>query len=195
MAKAKPLTFLDPQAHAGEMARRAIYTRLDEMYNWSAGVDNPYEVRGLHNLRIAAKRLRYTLEIFEDVIPPACRAFAGELAQVQDELGAVHDNDVMLALLRLCLGSEDAGLAYEQALVKAGKQKSKGKPLLPAGMVSAVLDPDVAPGATQRYGLEQLLLKQSQSREEHYQAFRRHWHQLQARDFRRELQDLLSDKV
>ena len=195
MAKAKPLTFLDPQAPTSQMARRAIYTRLDEMYSWSADVDVPYEVRGLHNLRIAAKRLRYTLEIFEDVLPPACHAFADELTQVQDELGAVHDNDVLIALLRLCLGSEDAGLAYEQALMKAGKQKSKEKLLLPSDMVAAVLDPHVAPNAAQRYGLEQLLLKQSQLREEHYQAFRRHWHQLQARDFRRELLDLLSDNA
>ena len=195
MAKAKPLTFLDPQAPTDQMARRAVYTRLDELYNWSASVDSPYEVRGLHNLRIAAKRLRYTLEIFEDILPPACHAFADELAQVQDELGAVHDNDVLIALLRLCLGSEDAGLAYEQALVKAGSRKSKEKLLLPSEMVAAVLDPAVAPNAAQRYGLEQLLLKQSHLREEHYQAFRRHWHQLQARDFRRELLDVLSNNV
>lgn len=193
MAKAKPLTFLDPQAPTSQMARRAVYTRPDEMYNWSANVDTPYEVHGLHNLRIAAKRLRYTLEIFEDILPPACHVFAGELAQVQDELGAVHDNDALIALLRLCLGSEDAGLAYEQALVKAGKQKNKEKLLLPSDMVAAVLDPNVAPDAAQRFGLEQLLLKQSQLREEHYSAFRRHWHQLQARDFRRELLDVLQE--
>jgi ADP-heptose:LPS heptosyltransferase len=47
-----------------------------------------YEVRGLHNLRIAAKRLRYTLEIFADVLPAACQSIADELAQIQDELGA-----------------------------------------------------------------------------------------------------------
>ena len=193
MAKAKPLTSLDPQAPAYQMARRAVFVRMDEMYSLSAGVDSPYEVRGLHNLRIAAKRLRYTLEIFEEVLPPACHAFADELAQLQDELGALHDSDVMIALLRLCLGSEDAGLAYEQALVKTGKQKSKAKLLLPPALVAAILDPDVAPNPWQRYGLEQLLLKQSQLREEHYSAFRRHWHQLQARDFRRELLDILQE--
>ena len=67
--------------------------------------------------------------------------------------------------------------------------------MLPSDMVAAVLDSHVAPDVTQRYGLEQLLLKQSQLREEHYLAFRRHWHQLQVRDFRRELLDVLSDGV
>jgi hypothetical protein len=193
MAKAKPLTGLDPHAPTGQNARNIARTRLEEMYNWAADVDAPYEVRGLHNLRIAAKRLRYTLEIFEDVLSPASQAIANELAQMQDELGALHDADVMIALLRLCLGSEDAGGAYEQALVKAGKQKGKGKLLLRPAMVAAVLDTRAAPSAAERYGLEQLLLKHMQMREERYQGFRQHWYHLQARDFRREILDCLSE--
>jgi hypothetical protein len=163
------------------------------MYSWAAHVDEPYEVRALHNLRIAAKRLRYVLEIFEDVLPPAGQSIAHELSRIQDELGAMHDCDVLIALLRLCLGSEDAGMAYEQALVNARTEKSKGKLLLQPRMVAAVLDPHVAPSAEQRLGLEQLLLKQMQQRAERYQAFRQHWYQLQARDFRREILDALSE--
>src|SRR5215471_21491638 len=79
MAKAKPLTGLDPNAPTDQNARLIAHTRLDEMYSWAEDVDNPYEVQGLHNLRIAAKRLRYTLEIFEDVLPTACQAIAAEL--------------------------------------------------------------------------------------------------------------------
>ncbi len=193
MAKARPLTELDPHAPTGQNAREIARARLDEMYHWAAGVDDPYEVRGLHNLRIAAKRLRYTLEIFEDVLPSASQFIADELTQIQDELGAVHDEDVMISLLRLCLGSEDAGIAYEEALMKARKQKGNGKLLLQPNMLAAVLDPDVAPSSQQRYGLEQLLLKQRQWREERYQAFRQHWYQLQARDFRREILDILNN--
>ena len=161
------------------------------MYSWAADVDKPYAVLELHNLRIAAKRLCYTLEIFEDALPSLCQAIAHELARIQDELGALHDSDVMIALLRLCMGGEDAGIAYEQALVKAGKQQGKGKLLLQPALVATVLNPDIAPSAEQRYGLEKLLNKQVQSREEHYRAFRQHWYRLQARDFRRELQDVL----
>ena len=56
MATAKSLTGLDPNAPTGQNARCIARIRLDEMYSWAADVDNPYEVRGLHNLRIAAKR-------------------------------------------------------------------------------------------------------------------------------------------
>jgi hypothetical protein len=192
MAKAKPLTGLDPYAPTGQNAGSIARIRLDEMYDWAANVDAPYEVYGLHNLRIAAKRLRYTLEIFEDVFPPSAQAAADELAQIQDELGALHDSDVMIALLRLCMGGEDAGVAYEQALVQVEKQKTKGKLLLQPALVATVLDLNVAPSAEQRYGLEQLLLKQAQQRKERYRAFRQHWYQLQARDFRREILDILS---
>ena|SRR5437016_2310862 len=193
MAKAKALTELNPNAPTKQNAQHIAHIRLEEMYSWVADVDNPYEVYGLHNLRIAAKRLRYTLEIFEDVLPATCQAISKELAHLQDELGALHDSDVMIALLRLCLGGEDAGIAYELALIKAGKQKGKGKLLLKPTLVAKVLDPDVVPSTEQRYGIEQLLRKQLQVREEHYQAFRKHWYQLQARDFRREILDVLSE--
>lgn len=42
----------------------------------------------------------------------------------------------------------------EQALIKAGKQKGKGKLWLQPALVAAVLDPGDAPSAEQRFGLE-----------------------------------------
>jgi CHAD domain len=179
VAKAKSLMELDPNAPTGQNARRITHIRLNEMYDWASNVNTPYEVHGLHNLRIAAKRLRYTLEIFEDVLPPTCQAIANELAQMQDELGALHDSDVMIALLRLCLGGEDAAIAYELALVNAGKQKSKGKLLVQPSLIATVLHPDVAPSVEQRYGLEHLLRRQLDTREGQYRVFRQHWYQLQ----------------
>jgi hypothetical protein len=63
---------------------------------------------------------------------------------------------------------------------------------LKPALVASVLDPEVAPSAEERYGLEQLLNRQLQNREEQYRAFRKHWFQLQARDFRREILEVLS---
>ena len=191
MAKAKPITGLDPRAPTGKNARIIARVRLEEMYNWDRCVDNPYNIRELHDLRIAAKRLRYTLEIFEEVLPEASKSIVKELTQIQDELGALHDSDVMIALLRLCLGTQDSGVAYEDALVDAQKQYSKKQFILPPQLVAVLLDPASAPSAEERYGLERMLFKQEQCREEQYSAFRQHWYQLQARDFRREILDIL----
>jgi hypothetical protein len=60
-------------------------------------------------------------------------------------------------------------------------------------MVADLVDPDVVPTAEQRNGLEEMLFKQQQMREERYAAFRQHWYQLQARDFRREILEILGE--
>jgi hypothetical protein len=191
MAKAKPITGLDPQAPTGKNARIIAKVRLEELYSWDAYVDNPYYIQELHNLRIAAKRLRYTLEVFEDVLPEACKRIVKELEQIQEELGALHDSDVMIALLRLCLGGQDSAMIPEQLHSDVKTQREKSKSLVAPELVAVVLDATVAPAAGERYGLEQFLKRQEQLREKQYTSFRQHWYTLQARDFRREILDIL----
>ena len=192
MAKAKPITGLDPHAPVSRNARLIARTRLEELYSWERYVDNPYHIRELHNLRIAAKRLRYTFEVFEEVLPAAGKAVVEELTRIQDELGALHDSDVIIGLLRLCLAGQDSAAAPN---LQSGLQQAqhKGKALVPIELAEHLLDPSVAPTAEERYGLEQLLQNQEQIREEQYTAFRQHWYQLQARDFRREVFSLLNE--
>ena len=184
MAKAKNIKGLDAHAPVIENARIIARTRLDELYDWDRYVDEPYRIRELHNLRIAAKRLRYTFEVFEDVFPEQCQAFVDELTQIQDQLGALHDSDVMIALLRLCLAGQDS--ATQQQL-HADKGQSGEKPLVAHELVAYLLDAAVTPNAQERYGLEVFLKEQEQERERQYQQFRQHWYQLKKRDFHREM--------
>lgn len=192
MAKAKLITGLNCQEATGKNARLIAMLRLEEMYSWAKYADHPYDVAGLHNLRIAAKRVRYTLEVFEDALPEACKPIVDELAQVQDELGAIHDSDVMVALLRLCLASQDSGTAYEHALSRVEKHPGKGKLIVPPELLAKLVDTATTPSDEERYGLEQLLQKRLQRREDEYKAFRQHWEQLQERDFRREILEALN---
>src|SRR5438876_4250935 len=97
MAKAKPITGLNIQAPTAVNARIIAQTRLAEIYTWEQYIDNPYHVHELHNMRIAAKRLRYTLEIFADFLPASVAPLLKEVEQIQEELGALHDSDVMIA--------------------------------------------------------------------------------------------------
>lgn len=193
MAKARPITGLNIHAPTRENALIIVRMRLEDMYDWGEYVDDPYRVRELHDLRIAAKRLRYSLEIFGEVLPPACATATKEVEQIQEELGAVHDSDVMIALLRLCLGSQDSGTGYEYALSHVGSQRGKGHFTLDPDLVASLTDPQVTPSAEERYGLEQALYRLQQRREEQYTAFRQHWYQLQAEDFRRKLLRTLDD--
>ena len=197
MAKAKPIDNLNIQADTDQNARQIARMRLEELSAWNEAVDSPYAVRELHNLRIAAKRLRYTLEIFEDFLPDNCKPLVQELEQVQEELGQVHDSDVMIALLRLCLGGlEDPATGQALANEQQNNQtKKQPKSFLQPGLIQALLDTSVAPTAEERFGLEHFLSQQTAAREEQYQAFRQHWYRLQARDFRRQLLALLDAEV
>jgi CHAD domain-containing protein len=52
--------------------------------------------KGLHRLRLAFKRLRYTVELLSDLLPPELQALAPLAASAQQELGRIHDLDVAL---------------------------------------------------------------------------------------------------
>jgi CHAD domain len=191
MAKARPIAGLDPQAPTGKNAQLIAKVRLEEVYSWESSVDQPANIRELHNLRIAAKRLRYTFEVFKEVLPVACQPLHQELVQVQDELGVLHDTEVMIALLQLCLGSHETATVPETAQRHANKHHSQEQALVAFELVRNLLDPATAPSADERSGLAQYLQRQQQVREEHYAAFRQHWDALQARDFKRQVLDAL----
>lgn len=194
MAKARVIKNLDSGADVAQNAQIIAQTRLEELYEWERYVDDPYRVHELHNLRIAAKRLRYTLEIFAETFTQDSESIIDELTQIQDELGTLHDRDVMIALLRLCLGSQDGGSGYEYVLAQVARQKTKGRFTVDPMLLSYLVAEESAPSAEQRQGLERLLEKLRQEREEQYVSFRQHWYQLKERDFRREILNLLDVK-
>ena len=67
--------------------------------------DAPIET--LHLLRIAGKRLRYTLEFFAEDLGPHADWLVGQAVQMQDHLGALHDADVDAQALTEFLGEHD----------------------------------------------------------------------------------------
>jgi CHAD domain-containing protein len=54
------------------------------------------DVAGLHELRIAYKRFRYTLEFFAPVLPPDLTAAHDAAVKFQKRLGDIHDLDMAL---------------------------------------------------------------------------------------------------
>ncbi|WP_394834163.1 CHAD domain-containing protein [Pendulispora rubella] len=73
-------------------AQRQVETALAEAERLSRRQTDDSEE--LHQLRIACKQLRYTVEFFEDVLPEHLRALRKPAVKLQKVLGDVHDLDV-----------------------------------------------------------------------------------------------------
>jgi CHAD domain-containing protein len=56
-------------------------------------------VNQLHALRIEFKKFRYTLEYFREILGEGIRQAIGELKDIQDHLGELHDADVACQLV------------------------------------------------------------------------------------------------
>ncbi len=63
------------------------------------------DVVALHAIRIDAKRLRYTLESFREVLPPGVEGVIAKVVVLQDHLGALNDADVAATMARSFLMS------------------------------------------------------------------------------------------
>lgn len=98
--KAKKVKGLRPEGPVADQAERIIRTRLAELHDVLPRALDPGEVRTLHDLRIAAKRLRYLLELFGGLLGPYAATAAKRMKELQDLLGEIHDCDVTLPRVR-----------------------------------------------------------------------------------------------
>jgi hypothetical protein len=95
--KARSVKGLDPEGSLADNAERIVLVRLDELCSFMPQAADPEEITALHDMRIAAKRLRYILEVTGDVFGPyASRNAVKATKDLQDLLGEIHDCDVQL---------------------------------------------------------------------------------------------------
>jgi CHAD domain-containing protein len=113
-----------PKRSTGWNVRRIVATRVDELFERAAvAMSRPADAGGWHDVRIAAKRLRYTLELFPRVVgEPGDEAIA-TLKAIQDELGALQDLEVLAELV----ADELRAIAGEEiALAMGGEPVTEG---------------------------------------------------------------------
>lgn len=79
-----------------EVARSIILTRLEDLERLSKSLYRPLKIAPLHEMRIAAKHLRYALELFEHCWGTPVAFFAKKVAGLQSSLGKLHDCDVWI---------------------------------------------------------------------------------------------------
>jgi hypothetical protein len=113
--KARKVTGLDPDGPLEQNLRRIVSVRLGELRSFAPAVGDPTASDALHDMRIAAKRLRYVLEMGEPVLGAAARNGAKQMRRVQDLLGELHDCDEgvprVLAQVERMRGEDAAAMA------------------------------------------------------------------------------------
>jgi hypothetical protein len=116
--KARKIKKLDPRTPLVENAARIVSARLDEMRRFAPAALEHEHSRDQHDMRIAAKRLRYILEATDFCFGKPAKTAARRARDLQDLLGELHDCDVMLPRVESHLAelrAEDALAVRERA--------------------------------------------------------------------------------
>lgn len=128
MAKARPIPDLDAGISFREAAASAVEVRTEELFSFSGGVLDTDDIEGVHDMRVASRRLRAVLEVFAPCFPKAEHKEAlRDVKALADDLGERRDPDVAIAdLRRIAEGLTAADRPGIRSLVQelAGRQSA-----------------------------------------------------------------------
>jgi CHAD domain-containing protein len=100
MAKAKEIVGLDCRASATSCVLLVLRTRLEEMCQFRAAALDWSDIEGVHDMRVASRRLRSALRDFKPYLRiKKMRRASQYLKFIADALGAVRDHDVAILAL------------------------------------------------------------------------------------------------
>jgi CHAD domain-containing protein len=168
MAKGVPIHKLTKPDEPLRHSAPALIIRANEMLDWAAAAHDPACIAELHNMRIAAKRLRYTMEIFAPTLGPKADKLLKMVEDIQERLGAIHDCDVMIPLLEQALEKE---INRERKIARRG---------------------DSPPPHVAAEGLIPLMQKKRAEREKRYREFIQFWDKLPPEKMMSDLIELAS---
>ena len=122
----------DPAAHErsgphgqhplGEVVAKRIDRLQTRVLEGGRSIEPNSHADLVHDLRKTAKKLRYMVECFGNMVPKKPRAeFVGRLKAIQDGLGEYQDAVVHIAEVRAASGAVPAGGATVETLLAAGQ--------------------------------------------------------------------------
>lgn len=183
MARAWKVAGLRPGMSLRTVARRVLAVRIAEFYSYAPFIHDPARVTELHDMRIAAKRLRYSLEIFKVCFPPELEGLLSQVKAMQELLGEIHDADVLLPALSERL----AALAREDEAALLARLHAETDEAARLAAIRAALAPRAA---DRRVGIYALLGRTLHRRRRCYAQFLDLWARLETRGFRQQLEAL-----
>jgi hypothetical protein len=160
-------------------ARRIIETRLEEMLSFGPWVDDPSNVEEIHNLRIAAKRLRYSLELFRFALPSGTGGLIDEVKSIQEYIGDMHDADVMIERVLEIIAADSQSRSTRLLEIATAVDRgtiSQRHQRLRSAMASRVTPRDEVAFFT-------MIAHRAGDRNQAYEHFVNAWREMEATDF------------
>jgi CHAD domain-containing protein len=119
VAKARAIPGLNEDDPYAAVAAKVVAIRAAELAEHSAGVLDTKDIEPLHDMRVATRRLRAALEVFEPCFPrKRFKAVLREVKDLADALGERRDRDVTIAALDgFCTESGRADRRGVQSLI------------------------------------------------------------------------------
>jgi CHAD domain-containing protein len=100
MARARAIEGLRAEEPYAAAAAKIVAVRAREVADHSEGVLDVAEIEHVHDMRVATRRLRAALEVFEPCFPsPQFAEALAEVKAIADALGERRDRDVTIAEL------------------------------------------------------------------------------------------------
>ncbi len=100
MARAREVSGFDCEESFGRVAARVVEVRAAEVFEHSHGVLDTSEVERVHDMRVATRRLRAAMEVFEQCFPrKRWRKALKRVKALADALGERRDRDVAIEFL------------------------------------------------------------------------------------------------
>jgi hypothetical protein len=180
MAKSAVIHGLDKAAPARYGLPAVFSIRINELYSWAPHMPYPERVTELHDMRIAAKRLRYCFEFFSPCFGKEVKGLLENFKKLQDYLGEIHDCDVWVDTLRAQL--REASKETEKARRSLDKHTGASVGL---GAEALVLQRAIARGP--QPGLLAMIGEICKRRAGLYKDLLAFWAQLERSDFRGQL--------
>ncbi len=136
-----------------QRAFTAINTSLEDFLCHEEYITSPENIEELHAMRIAGKKLRYSIELFAPIYKQAMFPYIQIMKEIQNQLGNIHDDDIWISWLPKFIDKEKVRI--ENYFGNTGPLEK----LLP--------------------GIEFLIEDRKNSRTAEYQAFLTTWQTLQ----------------
>jgi CHAD domain-containing protein len=100
VARAREVPEFDCEESFSASAARVVEVRAAEVFEHSEGVLDMDEIEGVHDMRVATRRLRAALEVFEPCFPAKRhRKALKRVKALADALGERRDRDVAIEFL------------------------------------------------------------------------------------------------